>query len=338
MDSLFYRLVAPLILSIIVYFLILLVFDSIEHLEYNFFRAELILCLTISYLVSETNRLLIKILEKKLPDKIQLSKHIFIQVTSGSLLILIVTSGAVSFYMLKLVGFKSFNSELIVFNSLYIALGWCLHAVYFSMVYLKKVSDIQYHNEKKRREAIETKMETSLNNLQPRFLNKCLETLIVLTYKNPDLADEYVGRLSDFYRDKLTNDKNEFIGLNNELEAVQNFIEIQSYWTNVSITLKQNIINEEPQMQLLQGTIQLIVDYLLKIAIHLPKFPLNISLTKNKMSLELTCKISPRLNIKKQPSKEINQLNESYNFYCQKKIETSIIDGLFIAKIPLTNE
>jgi len=333
----FFRLVAPFILSILVYFLVLLLFDTIDQFETNFFRAELILCLVIGYLVSETNRFLIIILEKKLPEKISLSRRILLQVASSSLLIVLVTSLAVSFYMKNLVGFKSYNSELIVFNSLYVVLGWCLHAVYFSLVYLKKVADIQYTNEKSIRRAIEIKMESSLNELKPKFLNKCLETLIILGYNNPDIADDYLGKVSDFYRGKLCN-KNELVKLSTEIENIENFIAIHTHWFDISMKYRKGFDSNNSEILIMQSTIRIVIEYILKIAILLPKVPLEIFLDINDESFVVSCKINRRLNQEENAYNELDKLNKSYSFYTEKKIETVTTNGLFSAKIPLLVE
>ena len=330
----FFRLVAPLMLGILVYFLVLLVFDTIDQFETNFFRAELILCLIISYLVAEINRFLIVVLERKLPKEISLSKRIMIQVISSSALIAVITSAAVSLYMRNLVGFTSYSSELIVFNSLYIVLGWCLHAVYFSMVYLKRVADIEYSNEKSVRKAIEVKMESSLNELKPKFLNKCLETLIVLGFKNPDEADDYLGKVSDFYRGKLSS-KNELIMLNEEINVVENFLAIHSHWIDISAKYENDFKRDCKKMKILHGAIRRIIEYIIKTAILIPGIPLNLLFDIKDDYLELNCKMNLKLNCKEYPYNEIDDLNISYSFYTEKRTKAVMNNGVFSVKIPL---
>jgi signal transduction histidine kinase len=331
----FFRLMAPFFLSFLVYFLVLLVFDTIDQIEINFFRAELILCLIISYLVSEINRILIIILEKRFPVDKGLSKRIFIQIFVSSLLTFALVSAAVAFYMINLVGFKSFSTELIAFNSLYIIFGWCLHAVYFSLVYLKEVSDIQLVNETNRRKTIEIKMEASLKELKPKLLNKSLETLIVLSYNNPDNADEYLGKVSDFYRGKLTK-KNELVGLREEIENAANFIEIYKPWVNISLNFDDVSSMESSERRIMQGTISTIAEYIMETAILLPNKQNVIALEVNNNFLELKCKARQKLKISENIEEELNKLLEAYGLCCQKRIEMTK-NGEYLAKIPLVN-
>ncbi|NJO91200.1 MAG: histidine kinase [Chloroflexia bacterium] len=331
----FFRLIAPFFLSFLVYFLVLLVFDTIDQIEINFFRAELILCLIISYLVFEINRILIIILEKRSRVDESLSKRIFIQITTSTLLIIAVVSSAVAFYMINLVGFKSFNTELIAFNSLYILFVWCLHAVYFSLIYLKKVTDIQIINENNRRKTVEIKMDASLKELKPKLLNKSLETLIVLAYSDPDMADEYLGKVSDFYRGKLSR-KNELVSLKEEIENAVNFVEIYKPWVNISLHSNDAFSGESSEMLIMQGTISSIAEYITETAIFLPNRQNIITLEVNNDFLVLKCEARQKLKTSESFDNELNNLFDSYWLICHKHIEMTK-NGQYLAKIPLIN-
>lgn len=329
-----FRLVAPAFLSLLVYFLVLLVFGTIDEIEFNFFRAELILCITISYLISETNRLLIILLEKLVPIENSLSKRIFIQVAFSTFLIMIITSSAVTFYMKELVGFKSFSSELIVFNSLYILFGWCLHAIYFSLVYLKKVTDIQLINETNRKKAIEAKMEASLKELKPKLLNKCLESIIVFSYENSDKADEYLGKVSDYYRGKLSR-KNDLVSLKDDFENALNFVDVYKPWINVILKQEQSLQKDSSELKIMQGTISSVIEYIFETSILVSILQSVILFEIINSTLTIKCNIKPKLLTKKSCEIELERLIESYQLCTQKQIKINQENGLFLAKIPL---
>ena len=329
----FFRLIAPFFLSFLVYFLVLLVFDSVDQFEINFFRAELVLCIIISYLISEINRFLIFLLEKYLPSKDSLSKKIFVQITLSTVIIIAITSGSVAFYMKNMVGFKSFSTELIVFNSLYILFGWCLHAVYFSLVYLKKVTDIQLINERSRRKAVETKMEVSLKGLKPKLLNKCLETIIALSYKNADEADEYLGKVSDYYRGKL-NIKNELLLLKEEVENAVSFLEIYKFWVNISLEFESGFNKSLVDRKIMQRTISTVIEYIIETAIFLPNTPSVITIGINAENLEIKCKAKQKLKIDKNTESEMLKLLGSYKLHSREDIQISKEAGVYF-EIPL---
>ncbi len=63
-NNAFFRILFPIVYGIIVYLLILLINNSIDTLNETFLTQEVYISIVLTYLVMESNRLLIKVTEK----------------------------------------------------------------------------------------------------------------------------------------------------------------------------------------------------------------------------------------------------------------------------------
>lgn len=64
--------------------------------------------------------------------------------------------------------------------------------------------------------------------LQPHFLYNSLNSISALTITNPDKAQQMVGRLSDFLRTSVKREGKENVPLQEELEYLNNYLEIEA--------------------------------------------------------------------------------------------------------------
>ncbi len=83
------------------------------------------------------------------------------------------------------------------------------------------------------------------SQINPHFFFNTLNNLYSLIKKNPDIAQEYVIRLSDMMRFTIYEGVKENVSLEDELQYLKNFIELQTerYHKTIAIDFKHDIKN-----------------------------------------------------------------------------------------------
>jgi len=125
-----------------------------------------------------------------------------------------------------------------------------------------------------KREKIESQFEALKSQINPHFLFNSFNTLITIIEENPEMAVEFVEKLSDFYRSILQYREMEVISLKEEVELVQNyaFLLQKRFGDNLSLHL-QNI---DEQAYIAPLTLQILVENAVKHNIISKSRPLNI--------------------------------------------------------------
>jgi len=206
-----FRLFTPIFYGVTMYILILLIFDRVQDLSENFLILEVVLCLIITYILFESMRFFILLVEKSITSNLIVSKRLLLQGGGSLLLSLVITSMVISFYFSKLVGFNSYKNELIVFNTIFLFTSVLYNMVYFSFYYLNKTNESLLQKEDILRKNVEIELDTYKNKINPGFLYDSLETLISLSKQNIDKADQFILNLSDVYRNILTAKNSELV-------------------------------------------------------------------------------------------------------------------------------
>lgn len=330
-----FRVFAPIIFGFIVYVLILLIFDTINELNKNFFSAEVGLTIFISYLISEFNRVLINLINRNLSPTYKLSHQIIIQLTLTSILVIAITSLTVGLYMHYLVGFKSYDTELIVFNSIYFTLNLSYNLVYFNILYAKKMSKIQMAQAEQAKKESEIELEAYKSRMNPELLNKSLETLICYAAKDPVVADDYILKISDFYRSILNNKRTELIDLEKELKTAENYISLQNSWNNDNIIFTSDIDESLKKLKIVPGTLYVFLEHLISNSIISSILPINIVCKIEEDQLIMECFKRDKIHKSTTPIFEIERLLKAYEFYSDSIPTINDEGGSMIIKIPL---
>jgi Histidine kinase len=331
-NSLF-RLIVPVLYGILVYVLVLLIFDSITQLTQNFFSFEVLLCILISYNLSEFMRLVIQILDRTCQKK-SLSYRIIIQFLINGAITILLTSLIITGYYVYLVGFKKFNTELFVFNSLFLISSIFYNAIYFSIYFLNRTNEIRLLKEKSLKEKTISELEDYKNKINPEFLYASLETLISLSKKNTESADEFINKLSMVYRSVLSSKRNEVISVQKDIESAKNLVSILNYKYNHNINLvleNEDLFNGE---QVIPGTFIFIIQRIVQNSIISEIQSLKISIKKKKDNLLVFHKINDKLITDFKHSKELENLQKAYAFVSNGQFNLSEEDNVRYFHIP----
>ncbi|MCB9040652.1 MAG: histidine kinase [Lewinellaceae bacterium] len=114
------------------------------------------------------------------------------------------------------------------------------------------------------------------SQINPHFLFNSFNTLITIIEENPEIAVEFVEKLSDFYRSILQYREMEVISLREEVVLVQNyaFLLKKRFGDSLSLTVHHN----EEQAYIAPLTLQILVENAVKHNIISKSRPLNIEI------------------------------------------------------------
>ena len=328
-----FRLLVPVLYGNLVYILILLIFDSITKLTQNFFSFEVLLCIIISYALSESMRIVIIILDKKCSTK-SLNYRIVLQFVINAGISIAHTSLFVSFYFKFLVGFSSFKSELFVFNTLFLVSGLFYNAIYFSLYFLNKTNEIRLQKEKYLKEKTITELEDYKNKINPDFLYSSLETLISLSKKNTETADEFINKLSLVYRSVLSSKRNELISAQKDIESAQNLVAILNYKYNHNIHLRFDENFKLQNEQVIPGTFIFIFQRIVQNSIISEIQALDIVIMNEPEKLIVYHALNDKLITDLTSKKELNNLQKAYEFVSNGKLKITEENQIRYYNIP----
>ncbi len=328
--------------GIIVYLLILLINNSLATLNESFLTQEVYISIVLTYLVMESNRLLIKVTEKYPLSLERMGGRIAMVIISSTVLSILVVSLPISAYFNYVIGFTNFSSELTYFNIIFLVTAWLYQAVYISNSYLHKENEEKLESEYSLRETVEKELSTFKNDINPTLLYESLESLITLVHKDAIDAEDYIDHMSSAYRYILSNKQNEFVDLRDDLKAVDNLLYLLNFRNHQNINLVTEIRDDEMLRQVIPGTLPGIVEYIVRRTIINDNQPLEITcFIENDGYMILQYQSNERLYLPRDGADIVEKLQHSYAYFSDKPVVRVDAFGETYIKIPaleLSNE
>jgi len=207
--------------------------------------------------------------------------------------------------------------------------------MYFSILYAKKMNEVQIIQAEKARKDSEIELEAYKSSMNPELLNKSLETLICYATKDPVVADGYISSISDFYRSILTNKRTELIALGDELNTAENYIFLQNSWNNDNIIFTTDIDESSAKLKIVPGTLYIFLEHIINNSIISSILPLKIVCKTVVNQLIMECFKRDKIQKATSPGFEIERLLKAYEFYSDTKPVINDEGGRMIIKIPL---
>ena len=105
---------------------------------------------------------------------------------------------------------------------------WLMILIMFGLDFYKKYKTQYTHNLELESQLTQSQLQTLKMQLQPHFLFNALNTIsMMIRRKKDDQAVEMISGLSDLLRTTLTKQKDQFVSLQEELELIQKYLEIE---------------------------------------------------------------------------------------------------------------
>jgi sensor histidine kinase YesM len=316
----FFRLLAPVVYGVLIYLLILLINNTITQINEFFSSQEVYICMALSYLSFESNRLVIVLLDKFLKGKYLLLR-IPVQLIFSTIISTMLVVISISLYFIYALGFSMAGTQLLVFSIIYLVTSLLYNVMYFSNDYLQRENTLKLTAEKQQREVLEMEMAEFRNDINPDLLYESLENVISLMNRKNDQAEEYIDYLASAYRYVLTNRQRELISLRAEVDAAQNIIRLlnEKYFGQLKLDIA--LQEEDLALQLIPGSLPIALECMVRNTIISNQEPLLIRCyLEDDEYLVIQSRLNDRLIQHSESAMALTRLQKSYTLYSDRPL------------------
>ncbi|KYG81653.1 histidine kinase [Roseivirga ehrenbergii] len=339
LDQPLFRITVPPIYGLMMYFLILLLNNSLAQITDTVLTQELLLCVVLAFLTSESLRLTIVLFEKKVGHELRRTGNITLLFFTSLLISAAIIFAAVYYYFSEIEGnsyFVLFKSNLIKLVSIYSISGLLYTLFYLSIYFLSVKNETEIKREDLKRQNLEHQLEIFNNEINPSLLFQSLETLISLVHHNIDAAEDFVDRLSLVYRYILDNRKKELVKVEDELQATKNLFLLfkEKYPEQISLTIAP--WTGEKGKLLVPNSLPMLLDCVVNSTIISGYQPLNIRISFDEEGyLVLQYQENDKLSLDAMIKKRHKNLHQAFAYFSDKPVIQIKAYGDAFIKLPL---
>lgn len=185
-----------------------------------------------------------------------------------------------------------------------------------------------------REENLKYKYRTLKTQVNPHFLFNSLNTLSEIVYTDARKADKYIHRLAGIYRYILEHEETDLVPLNEELEFVKQYFDLQKERDGDSIQL--DICVETPsQLKVIPISVQILLENALKHNVVSQEKPLKISIATTGGYIVVSNNIQRKNILSNSPGTGLLNLQQRIMLITGRDMVLTQENGLFIVKLPV---
>ncbi|MFT6827066.1 MAG: hypothetical protein ACI9Z3_000335 [Roseivirga sp.] len=334
-----FRIAVPPLYGFMMYFLILLLNNSLAMIANTVLTQELFICVILAFLISEPARLIIVLFEKALGNELRRSKNLMLLFLSVLLVSAAVTFGAIYYYFTEIENyefFASFQPQLQKLVMIYSISGLLYTLFYLSIYFLSVKNETELKKEDLKRQNLEHQLEIFNNEINPDLLFQSLETLISLVHHNVDAAEDFVDRLSLVYRYILDNRKKELVPVQDELIATKNLFLLfkEKFGDKISFQIDEKGMKSE--RLLVPNSLPMLLDCIINSSIISKYQALKVSISFDEDDyLVIQYKENDKLSLDRLIRKRQTNLHEAFAYFSDRPVIQIKAYGDAFVKLPL---
>jgi len=205
------------------------------------------------------------------------------------------------------------------------------YSTYLTNSWIKSIEK----NEELKRENLLARYEALKNQVNPHFLFNSLNTLSGLVEQKPELATDFIKKLSDIYRYVLEQNDKELVSINNELKFVEDYIFLSQMRFGKGLIFK-SCLTKSQNFQVAPLAIQMMVENAIKHNIISDDMPLKIEMENENGFVIVKNNLQRKKTIisGKEPL-GLENLKNRYAYLSGVAVEVIESDGKFIVKLPI---
>ncbi len=211
-------------------------------------------------------------------------------------------------------------------------------AIELGLYFLNKWRTSLGEIERFKKESLEFRHEMLKTQVNPHFLFNSLNTLSSLVYSDPNTAYSFIRKLSNVYRNVLEHRNRGLVSLNEELEAIEPYIDLIIMRFGEKLTIHIDPMEGVLKRQVPPLILQLLIENAIKHNVVSTKYPLTIWVYHE--GGKIFIKNTLRLKSSKGYSSKIGLDNiiSHYDIVTDRKVDIKQTDDLFIVCLPLLSE
>jgi hypothetical protein len=334
-----FRIAVPPLYGFMMYFLILLLNNSLGMIANTVLTQELFICVILAFLISEPIRLVIVLFEKALGNELRRSRNLILLFVSVFIASAGITFGAIYFYFTEIENYEflaSFQPQLEKLVMIYSISGLLYTLFYLSIYFLSVKNETELKKEDLKRQNLEHQLEIFNNEINPDLLFQSLETLISLVHHNVDAAEDFVDRLSLVYRYILDNRKKELVPVQDELVATKNLFLLfkEKFGDQINFQIDEKRLKKEKL--LVPNSLPMLLDCIINSSIISKYQVLKVSISFDEDDyLVIQYKENDKLSLDRLIRKRQSNLHEAFAYFSDRPVIQIKAYGDAFVKLPL---
>lgn len=194
---------------------------------------------------------------------------------------------------------------------------------------------LRYKSEQLQKENILSRYETLKNQLNPHFLFNCLNALASLVYDDPELAEDFIAKMTKVYRYLLDHREEVLVELSQELAFMRDYFFLQKTRFGDNLQLTVNLAPEVHHKMVPPLTLQLLLENAIKHNIISQEQPLLIEVYTEGEFLILRNNMQQRIKEVASTGIGLQNLEKRYGYLAEVQPTFGQQEGSYVAKVPL---
>ena len=216
-----------------------------------------------------------------------------------------------------------FSGDMIVISVFY--------STYLTKYWIKAIEK----NEELKRENLLAEYEALKNQVNPHFLFNSLNTLSGVVEQKPELATNFIKKLSDIYRYVLEQSDKELASIHDEMKFVEDYIFLSKMRFGEALVFNSDLSNRD-NIQIVPLGLQMLVENAIKHNIISDDMPLKIEINIEDGFVLLKNNIQTKTIIASDKKPQgLENLKNRYEYLTDSPVEIIKSENEFIVKLPI---
>jgi ligand-binding sensor domain-containing protein len=216
-----------------------------------------------------------------------------------------------------------------------LAIGLGLAFIRFRTNKRKEIHHLQLQSTRLEKDKTEIQYQNLINHLNPHFLFNSLTSLNGLILSEPDIASDFLQKLSKIYRYILQNKDNEVVSLEQELEFVQNYIDLQKSRFEDGLQVIIDIHEDYLSSGIVPVTLQNLFENAIKHNTVEEDKPLIIRVYVEGNYLMVKNNLQKKKFVETSNKQGLDSLKSLYKYLTNNPLETIETENEFVVRVPL---
>ncbi len=199
----------------------------------------------------------------------------------------------------------------------------------------KEIHHLQLQSTRLEKDKTEIQYQNLINHLNPHFLFNSLTSLNGLILSEPDVASDFLQKLSKIYRYILQNKDNEIVSLEQELTFVKNYIDLQKSRFEDGLQVNIDIDDDNLSSGIVPVTLQNLFENAIKHNTVEEDKPLIINVFIEDEYLIVKNNLQKKKFVETSNKLGLDSLKSLYKYLTDKPLETVETETEFVVRVPL---
>lgn len=250
--------------------------------------------------------------------------------------VVIVTVQALSYFMdwcLSGFGVEYEKPGLIQLNVISFILALMVGAVYEGIYFFSKYKAADIERERLKRANIRSELDTLRNQVNPHFLFNSLNTLSSIIPEDPDLAVEFVRKLSSAYRNILEIRNEKVIPLERELDTLHSYVFLLELRFRDKLRVEVNI-DDAGEDYIIPLTLQILIENAVKHNIVSLSKPLTVNISFEKDHIVVRNNLQVKRQAERSTKVGLQNIRERYQLLTGREVLVTQSEEEFRVRLP----